>query len=363
MIPEMPDSLSYTCPNCNADNSPDIVFCSTCGQKKKPLRITFYDFIKDFMDVVFNLDNKFWKTFRVLFIPAKLTKIFFLGKRKSFYHPLRLYLVAVIFLFTIISILKIDGIVDFGENAELKQRYQKKELVYRQATAINKTLDSLKTEYSDEQSASMIDSVTKSLFLVNGQDTTYVTSSRSQDTLDSADISLLITRVKFSMDELYLEDIDEVLDKKNVENYFERLIYKQLMKSMRDINSFNAYIFANLTWLFLAIIPVFSLILKIFYIRRKRYYMEHFVFLLHLFTALIFLLGIMMITMIPLDGKVYFGIFAGILVSLYPYIAFKRYYGQGIMKTFIKFLGIGFFFFIAFLATFIIFMVITAALF
>ena len=138
----MVESSSYICPNCDAENSPDIVFCSTCGQKKRPLRITFYEFITEFMDVVFNLDNKFWKTFRVLFVPAKLTKIFFLGKRRSFYHPLRLYLVAVIFLFTILSILKLDNIIDFGDNNDLKKRHQNRELVNQQATAINKTLDS-----------------------------------------------------------------------------------------------------------------------------------------------------------------------------------------------------------------------------
>ena len=106
----MSENESIICPNCQHANSVDYNFCEICGQKNQALRITFFDFIKDLLDVVFNLDNKFWKTLKVLFIPGKLTKIFFQGKRKSFYPPLRLYLLAVIFFFTILSILKIDQI-------------------------------------------------------------------------------------------------------------------------------------------------------------------------------------------------------------------------------------------------------------
>jgi hypothetical protein len=355
----MSDNSTNICPNCQHVNSDDYHYCELCGQKNKPLRITFFDFIKDFLDVVFNLDNKFWKTIKLLFIPGRLTKVFFQGKRKSFYHPLRLYLVAVIYLFTVLSILKIDNIINFDENSDLRRRSQEQELIKQQAEAINKTLDSLRTTYSDTRSKTVIDTVKNNLFLANGNDSTFITETLVSD---STSISMFYSKVTFSSEELLLKDIDQVLDDKNVVHFIDRLGYKQFMKGARDINSFNAYIFANLTWLFLAIIPVFSLILKLFYIRRDRYYMEHFVFLLHLFTALTFLLSTAMLIIFPLQRSYFFS-FSAVLVSIFPYLAFKKYYGQSIMRTFIKFLVIGFCFLIAFIMTFLVFILISAALF
>jgi hypothetical protein len=356
----MSDNSTNICPNCQHVNSEDYHYCELCGQKNKPLRITFFDFIKDFLDVVFNLDNKFWKTIKLLFIPGRLTKVFFQGKRKSFYHPLRLYLVAVIYLFTILSILKVDNLINFDENSDLKGRSEKRELVKQQAEVINNTLDSLSTTYLDKRSKSVIDSVKNNLFLVNENDTAFITQPI---TSDSTSISMFYSKVTFSSEELLLKDIDQVLDEKNVHYFIDRLGYTQFMKGARDINSFNAYIFANLTWLFLAIIPVFSLILKVFYIRRDHYYMEHFVFLLHLFTALTFLLSTAMLVLIPFDQTTPCIAFAGVVASIFPYLAFKKYYGQSIMRTFIKFLVIGFCFLIAFIMTFLVFILISAALF
>lgn len=356
----MEENASNICPNCQHMNSEAYHFCEHCGQKNRPLKTTFYDFLKDFFDVVLNLDNKFWKTLKTLFIPGKLTKIFFQGKRKSFYHPIRLYLVAVIYLFTVLSLLKVDNLINLNGNIDFKARYEKTELVRQQVAAINNTLDSLRSTYSSKENKAIIDTTRNSIFLIVGSDSISLEDGIDSDSIN---IPLFFNKHTFSSEELFVSDIDEVLKSKNIHTFIERLALGQILKGARDINSFNTYIYANLTWLFLAIIPVFSLILKLFYIRRKRYYMEHFVFLLHLFAALTFLISTAMIIMIPLEWQSQCKLFSGMIIAFFPFVAFKIYYKQGIVKTFVKYLLIGLFFLTAFILTFLIFILISAALF
>ncbi|WP_235292213.1 DUF3667 domain-containing protein [Portibacter lacus] len=355
----MAENIDLICPNCKHENHEGFQFCEQCGQKNKPLKITFYGFIKDFFDVVFNLDNRFWKTISNLFIPGKLTKIFFQGKRKSYYHPLRLYLVAILFLFTIFSLLKLDSSIIQSKTMNLGNAYQKQKLVKNQKEILKNTLDSLKDSNAFYKQNGVTDSISKELFLIYQQDTFYIDNNEKSD---STSVNIF-GHYRFSKDELYEEDIDSVIIKKEVTGFTRKLLVKQFIKGARDLGSFNNYLFANLTWLLIALIPIFSLILKLFYVRRKRYYMEHFVFLLHLFTGMIFIAGILMICIIPFGDKSLFGLIMAGVSLIYPYLAFKLYYEQSVLKTLIKYVGIGFFFLFGFLFTFLIFLLVSGAFF
>lgn len=355
----MAENTSNICPNCQHENHSDFKFCAQCGQKNRPLRITFFEFIRDFIDVIFNLDNRFWKTIKSLFIPGRLTKIFFEGKRKAFYHPIRLYVVAVLFLFTILSFLDIDRSLNITD-MNLSENYEQAQVIKNQSDIIKGTLDSLKMVYNDPQSLKILDTVSSSIFLVNKKDSIYINGKIENDTTS---FKLLFNQIKLTSEELFINDIDQVVKQKQVKSLVERLALKQFLKGIRDVDSFNAYLFANLTWLFLAIIPVFSLVLKLFYIRRKRFYMEHFVFLLHLNTALIFATALLIAIFSRNENPSTILITSALLFTIFPFLAFKHYYSQGIIKTLVKYIGIGVFFALAFIVTFAVFLLVSAALF
>ncbi|MBN1970824.1 MAG: DUF3667 domain-containing protein [Candidatus Delongbacteria bacterium] len=80
------------------------------------------------------------------------------------------------------------------------------------------------------------------------------------------------------------------------------------------------------------LMPLTALYLKILYIRRKRYYLEHLIFSLHLhsFSFLIFM-------PLPYLNDEYSAIVRLILLHIYLLIAFKRFYGQSKLMTFVKF--------------------------
>jgi hypothetical protein len=83
--------------------------------------------------------------------------------------------------------------------------------------------------------------------------------------------------------------------------------------------------------------PLFAFFLKVLYFRQKRYYVEHFVFALHVHSLTFLLSTVGMLFPFP-----------ALLMTLtvwqlaYVFLAMKRVYGQGIVRTFTKYLALGF---------------------
>ena len=83
-------------------------------------------------------------------------------------------------------------------------------------------------------------------------------------------------------------------------------------------------------------LPFFTLFLRFFYIRRKFTYIDHLIFVFHVQTVFFMLFSIFLILKLCfLEPTLW--IFA-ILFLMYLIIAMKKFYGQGYIKTFLKFL-------------------------
>lgn len=78
-------------------------------------------------------------------------------------------------------------------------------------------------------------------------------------------------------------------------------------------------------------LPLFAFMLKVLYIRRKRYYAEHFVFALHVH-AFLFVTFILML----LIRNEYFILAASLWIFAYIWLAMKRVYRQGWFRTTVK---------------------------
>jgi hypothetical protein len=83
--------------------------------------------------------------------------------------------------------------------------------------------------------------------------------------------------------------------------------------------------------------PLFAFFLKALYFRQKRYYVEHFVFALHVHSLafVLFTVG-MLFPFPPLLALLAFWL------MVYVFLAMKKVYGQGIVRTFGKYLALGF---------------------
>lgn len=80
------------------------------------------------------------------------------------------------------------------------------------------------------------------------------------------------------------------------------------------------------------ILPLFAGVLALIYVRGRRLFVEHFIFALHFHTVVYvgFLLGLLV------PGNWFRLVVGLILLPLYLYLAMKKVYGQGWLKTWLK---------------------------
>ena len=91
-------------------------------------------------------------------------------------------------------------------------------------------------------------------------------------------------------------------------------------------------------------LPVFALLLKVIFVRRDWYYTEHLVFGLHTHAFTFVILSIIALVVELSDGAKWTNIVQAILAIVtlcYFFVAMKRVYKQGAIKTFAKFVFLG----------------------
>tara|TARA_B100000780_G_scaffold52672_1_gene32648 strand:- start:741 stop:1271 length:531 start_codon:yes stop_codon:yes gene_type:complete len=100
---------------------------------------------------------------------------------------------------------------------------------------------------------------------------------------------------------------------------------KKLLRELISYASISIFIF----------LPIFTLFLRGIYIRRKFTYTEHLIFVFHTQTVFFILLTLFFSLGLISGNKNIIGIFTG-LFPLYLFLAMKKFYQQGIFKTFLK---------------------------
>lgn len=95
--------LKY-CTNCEVELDQTENFCPSCGQKNLDRKVHFWVFIGDFIRDEFNLDNRFFRSFKQLILkPGFLTVAFMEGKRRSYLRPSQMFLIAGFLCFFVLS--------------------------------------------------------------------------------------------------------------------------------------------------------------------------------------------------------------------------------------------------------------------
>ncbi|MEM9260405.1 MAG: DUF3667 domain-containing protein, partial [Bacteroidota bacterium] len=85
---------STCCTNCGTPLPTSASWCTNCGQKVYKGPPSFGQLIGEFLETVFNLDNRFFRTLAALAVPGRLTNNFLAGKQKPYFHPLRLFFIS-----------------------------------------------------------------------------------------------------------------------------------------------------------------------------------------------------------------------------------------------------------------------------
>ena len=91
------------CLNCGTSVSKN--YCPECGQKVQSTSLPIRLFLEDAVESLFNIDNRWLKTLRDLFVhPGKVTREYIEGKRAKYLPPLRLYLSVSLVYFLLIQL-------------------------------------------------------------------------------------------------------------------------------------------------------------------------------------------------------------------------------------------------------------------
>jgi len=280
--------------------------------------------MKEFIMGFFNLDSRFFQTMGNIVIPARLTKKYIAGKRKSYINPARLFLFSLVFFFAVLNYAfkKLD--LEMGLNQDLEKYAEEKEQqVIYDSLLLDLKIDSL-----------VADTIRKRLFPDIGED--------FQDSIEIGEIGTIIETGGLGGKKFYIGDIasmpeDEFLDHYDIQDYFPRLTTRQVLRVNRNPKAVSNFMIGNMLWAVVLGVLLLAFVMKLLYIRRKHFFVEHLILLMHIHSFLFLLIGVILLghtlKFIPSDIALSLSMFFSIP---FIYASLKLYYKQGFLKTLLK---------------------------
>lgn len=328
------------CANCEQPMDDGAKFCSACGQKHLSGIPTVWQLIKDFFASLLNLDSQLLHSLRAMVIPGKLTTEYFKGRHKRYLNPARLFLVTALLHFAVLGYLLSGGQEVMAEMLDQQKRSGHRDLFLLE-------LDSVKSEIATEYNKyPVVEEALDSLRAHMGDSVSLDSTGFGYYSLQKG----AFTTLKVSSQDILDLRTQDLLDKYQVQGRVERFQAGQFFRIIREGDSFLSYLLGNLIWLVALMMPALALLLKLLYIRRRRYFVEHLVFSFHyhafafiVFSVAFFFFGSDAWNIAADQGQdINLGThpahgIALLLVLIYLFIAMRRVYQQGIIKTFLKF--------------------------
>ena len=311
------------CLNCETPLHANENFCPSCGQSSKQIPLGIKDIGTQIIFTIFNLDTTLFRTIALIPTPWKLTKNYIAGKRIQYYHPGRMF---IILLFLVFSVLTLFNIREM--DLELGTDFVVTEEDYKLKDRINFLSDSLQLDTNSrkyllktmfENRKIPHDSMMFEPFVMLG---------------NNADTNKIPLRQAVTL------PLDSLFTLYNIKGFWQKLYYAQFIKMYKNNQDFITYFIQKVLWTVPLSIIFLSFFMKLLYLRGSYYIIEHIVFLMHLHCT-VFSFFILMITL-QSGFHVLEQNSANTLYWLIPLglslISLRNYYGQRLLKTFIKFL-------------------------
>ena len=267
------------CQNCGAPLSGE--YCSRCGQHDVDYNRSFWHILEDSLEGVLHFDGKFFLSARYLFSrPGFLTTEFIAGRRTRYTHPLRVYFFASFLLFTATYFASRSSVVKNGAAIPPSAA----------ATA----------------------------------------PAKAPGNAPASGLHVAVQPLPKAQQDFFANPVQVNIDSKD---------------SAR-VAEFAAEFKHLLPTLLFFCVPLLALVLKLAYVRSGRLYVEHLIFAFHA-QALAFLCYLVfgatswVGTLASWNiGPECGGLFAVVLLVL-TFLAFRRVYGQGFLRTLFKVFAVG----------------------
>lgn len=337
-----------TCLNCHLPLEKSDHFCPNCGQQNSTKKLSFGDFFTEFFSGLFSYDSRFQRTLRVLlFSPGKISKDYINGKRMCYANPFRFYLSASIIFFLIAGISeKFEG-VNFQEQDE---KFQNQIAEVQQDSTLRSELNKIPAlKENNIQLDSLIQQLPeKKADLIDSYQDVYVTQ-KELDAMNDLARNFKLFTIFFRYYKATGESSPEAAFselKYNNTNWNYWLYGKAIKFHLIYTNPkiFADYFISKLPFIIFFYLPVFALFIWLLYLRRPFNYMEHLVFAFHVQTTL-FLLYILGYSVDYLLNTNWGFTVANTVFLFYLYKSLRNFYGQGRVKTILKFILLNIIFF------------------
>ena len=305
----------------------------------------------------------------LLFKPGMLTRKYIEGKRASYLNPIKMYVFtsAIFFIIFFTFLNPVKNLYDDSAEAKIASLEKVKHdlVAVRDSSEKSVNLEAMNSAIreTDSNIAALglkAEAEKKSRTDITRKigDSVLVRKQNFGITIDSGDLRSRATGGNGFMEGLSFSNVqayqvyqahlpDSLKDKMIKKAVLYRFIKMKEQGSEDRLEPVRAlmerFLHAFPQLLFISL-PVFALILNMLYFRRKQYlYVDHIIFTLHLFCAtFIFILFIALCSKWgELTGLKIFSAISSIIVLLaffYEYKALRNFYGQGRLKTIIKFL-------------------------
>ncbi|TVP57153.1 MAG: DUF3667 domain-containing protein [Gemmatimonadales bacterium] len=299
-----PSHEEEPCRNCG-DPTPGA-YCPNCGQRKVDVQVSLRALVGDLLEDQLGVGHKLPITLVALFFrPGHLTRRYLEGKVVRYIRPFKLYLVSSLILFLLVGFLSMRGVTEFGTG-------------WGQA--------------GEGEPATLGEVIAEDMATPEEEEGTQDIPTDPADPQEDEEELPWYERVEINTAN---ERLDALLEA--------RLVRLGRMGTQDAIREILRTLLSYAPTLMFLLLPVFAGAFKLLYIRGPWYYVEHFVFVLHIHA---FLFGTFTLSL--LAGGIGLEVVSSglaIWAVIYIYLALRRVYGQGHLKTAIKYWTLGWIYF------------------
>ena len=287
---------SAVCPNCG--NMLQGRFCNACGQNQRSLRRAITPLMSDLIRESLGVDGRLWRTaYNLLFRPGQLSLDYVEGRRARYIAPMRLYLVVSILFFFVLS---------------------------------------LQSSVGDAIGASALD-------IDQGDSSVEVAALMPlMDETHAAMVEEIVADPERTAARALIGELNESLAEQTRPPSTPQLfLMRQVVAVIHSPRDALSAMLESLPVVMFLLLPLFALVMKVVYLGSGRYYVEHLVFAVHLHTfSFIAYLPLVLLPEGPPEGDWTDTVesVAPLLVGIYHFIALRRFFAEGRVRTFFKWL-------------------------
>jgi len=386
----MSSAMGETCRNCGEGLTG--VFCARCGQSVNDRSKSLWRVVGDALQDFLHFDSRVLRTLGLLLlVPGRMTRDYIVGRRSRYVPPLRLYLFSSLIFFLVLSFANVALIVielvktDPPDPAKLESvigemnRDLAADGAPPSAEEIARHVERI-TEATRQATPTEIRAGAESFILPPGTSVQlrfFVDLDGWQPQVRASDLALAqlgiipgLTEGEGDgqgppdapapprapaagagaadglevMAEVEMERLDEAIGNIFGRDWDKRLL-RGIATSLDHPESLNQVLGDNIAKMMFVVMPLYAVVLSLLYWRRRLYFVDHLAFALHVH-AFIFVLFTLIVLVREIGGLDVLESAEGAgwlaaLMAVYSWLALKRAYGQGAVRTTIKWMLLG----------------------